>query len=581
MLRDLLHYLNLFSFMSLFIFMQCSFGVFPRTDEIQKTMRLPLVISVTPGDSGAATPLDLKIGQLMTCKVCKSYLTCHCKLNSDNWECSICSNINTISDKHAADVQSKCDSFEVLVQRSEELGPIFVLYVSLEYSESQFVTVKQQFESVLDCMPEGAKCLIFVGSNQCEIEVLVPPRQAPSNPDLNLSTPFSSVFEVDSDIGNTAAIARFASFQSIIGLDLASFFFDSTTFDTAKRAMSQIHVAKNTDGIVKSLRLVGTLANAFGNVPFRFISMLDVISGDPHFFEMMRQATVRVDFLVMQYNSFASSMSKSVPGTIQLVDANHAIEQIRTIMGNNTKYQLFARCRARRASVEWKPRLKPYSESRQQNIFCPICVTDYQAFAIDVNILPNQDEFVFQVTTKFTDVTGPYTNTKLRVFSKLVKTSPNLRDVLASMNPDVVMWYWSEKLMIAERQNAISGLFRAVATIITQCEHVPPTFIHAVLTAPDWDITSDSKHESSLASDLICFSNPSRIHFIPHLNKSQTVCQSPNGVAFTNEEGREEANTLAQSLPVFKGPSTPIPSSFIEDDPARKKKLFDLVAARL
>ena len=124
MLRDLLHYLNLFSFMSLFIFMQCSFGVFPRTDEIQKTMRLPLVISVTPGDSGAATPLDLKIGQLMTCKVCKSYLTCHCKLNSDNWECSICSNINTISDKHAADVQSKCDSFEALVQRSEELGPI-------------------------------------------------------------------------------------------------------------------------------------------------------------------------------------------------------------------------------------------------------------------------------------------------------------------------------------------------------------------------------------------------------------------------------------------------------------------------
>lgn len=544
-------------------------------------MKLPLVISATPVEERGLPVFQHKPSELVTCKVCSAYLTSHCKISGDKWQCSICSNDNTISNKaEMASLQSKYESFELILGKQEEPGPIIVIYLSLGYTDSQFGTVKQQFNTILDCLPDGARTLIFLGSNECEIEILVPPCQLPPDPDLNLSNPFSSTFDISSNCANTAAIAKFASFQECIGLDLATFFFDSTTVDAAKRTVSKINISKNDYATAKSLRIAGTLSNAFGNMPFHFISMVDIITDRANLFQLGERC-VRVDFLVMGYGTPAFSLSKVITGTVQLVDPSHAIEQVQTLMSHKTKYEMFAHLRARRASVEWKRLPKPFYEITRQTLRCPVCVTDYQSFAIDVDILPNQDEFVFQMTTKYTQVEKEYICTKLRVTSKLVKTSSNMGEVVASMNPDVVLWYWSDKFGNADKQEVISALFRSVASIISSCRsEINPAFIRAVLSAADWDITSSSRYLSCLANELILFSNPERAHFVPRFSESGMVCQSVNGVEFANEDAREAANALARELPIFKTPKSPITPSFVTEDQSRKQKLFSIIEGK-
>lgn len=408
--------------------MECSVQVFPRTDALKRELGIPLVVAAAPSRDGVADRLDLQTEELHVCRICRAYLTSHCKVNEGKWECSICGTLNAISSKEVASLQSSA-GYEVVVKSRPEMGPIFAVYLSLHFEN--FEAAKKECAAVLEKLPENGKCLVFLGMDRSPFMILVPPGK-PEHEDAKSLNPFSSSFEVG-EVKRVAAIARFASFEAFIGLDLANFFFDKDTIEAGKEALMQLKPAMERDAVAKSLQLAGTLANVLNGTPMRFIAFLEEIQADPRFFEMLRRFPVRIDFMIAKMTKQALQMQKEIPGTINLISS----ETIETVMRQKTSYQVFCRCRANKAAIEWKPSKNGYAETREQNLFSPICVDD-QSFAFNVNILPNQDRFVFQLTSKFVIAEADRTSVILRVLSNEYKTSESLQEILDSVNKSII-----------------------------------------------------------------------------------------------------------------------------------------------
>ena len=114
--------------------MECSLNIFPQTDAVKRSVDLPILLNVFPGCDSTDGVLHVRPDELETCHVCKSYLTSHCKVLEGKWECSICMNENTLKESEISQLQRTKDIYDVVVKSREELGPIYAVYLSLNFS---------------------------------------------------------------------------------------------------------------------------------------------------------------------------------------------------------------------------------------------------------------------------------------------------------------------------------------------------------------------------------------------------------------------------------------------------------------
>jgi hypothetical protein len=542
--------------------MECSYHLFPKTDSLKQLLQIPCVLAVSPSDPSLTTRLNVRPESLITCRSCNSYLTSHSPISGDKWECSICAAINRISDHDISQQQFASSQFEVILNSEQSIGPLFAIYLSLGFSIESFSVVKSQVSAFLDFLDPHSKCLIFIGTDRAPFAVLVPPIQ--SIPVLPTTKSFQLLHpKLISRYPEIPSIVRFASIESFIGLDLGNFFFTAETFSLAKQGISKLSPGNDSQGFMRCLPLFGTISRALEGLPLRGIAFVHEIYGDLEILEMARRLPLRTDFLVWNLNKKANEIAKVLQGSLTLISSIHYREQARFLARQKTVYQLFGRCRSWRSAAVWKKSYKPFNDPHEQNIFVPVCITDHQAFALEVNTLPNQEFFIFQITAKFVKSQESVTETYLRVMSLRIPTSDSFEQIVRNVQWNCVLWFWSRRTFDKPKEVAVNEILSVASKIVKQCgDAIDPNFVRAISAVPDWLLVSDSLAERSIATDVISFSSPLHQHFLPHLSDNGKICLSLNGIEGNTENC--DLDSLMNDFPIFMPVNPIITPSFLE-----------------
>jgi hypothetical protein len=201
-----------------------------------------------------------------------------------------------------------------------------------------------------------------------------------------------------------------------------------------------------------------------------------------------------------------------------------------------------------------------------------------QSFALELNILPNQASFVIQIASRFVEIEAGHVNSVTRIMSKMIGTSDHFEEVAGHVNWNLVLWFWSRWTLDNEKEKALESLFKATATILKSYgQFVPPDFVKAICSLPDWRLFSESLAEQALARDFISFSRASELPLIPVFDGETQVCLSANGAECSGDES--QAAQSAQRFSVFLPVRRAVTPSFLTCDESRRERIERLISS--
>ena len=464
----------------------------PKSEELKKHIRLPLGIAISPTKAGIAHQINAKQENLCRCKSCQAYLNPHCEVKDGKWACSICSRLNEYVENDISKQQLENENYQVIINKTPDFDEIFCLYISLDFEESEFQRNKLAAVGILRHIPENCPCMIFVGIEDSQFALLVPPQPQKSykltaKGEEVTENEINSCFRIlkkQCNVEETkpiAAFAKFANADAFIGIDLSHFFFWKNSIPAAERAIERLSYAKDPKAVIKSVELTATMGRVLQGTPVRFISMVNSISRVPPILDMIKSMRARLDYVVTYFTKQINDISKQLPGSVFILSSENPGGQGAHIAQQKTSYSLVTRCRAHNCATEWKQLPAYCSEVDDQVLFVPAVTVEEHPFAIDIVPMPNQTKIVFQVTAKYVanDEKKPgCTSFIFRVMSLCLETSTNEEEIVNSINWNCVIWFWSHVVHRMLPSEAISSLMRAAAAMIANIgvEKTPTDF---------------------------------------------------------------------------------------------------------
>lgn len=626
--------------------MEASLEILPKNEELKKIIRVPSILAVTPCQNSIDFSFHSNLKDLSCCHVCHAYLSPYCKINTQeynskngvvsqpiNWECQICGNKNKFGiKKEFNQIQSNNQNYECIYNEINNDPLIYAIYLSTDFNDNKSLIGAKIFCcSILRHMNQDSQCLIFIGSDTAEYSILVPQRD--DDQYKNESTSNTA----------TASLARFSSINSFIGLDLSNFFFNVSNESMAERAIEKLTFSKDQQPALKTYEISMTLSRVLEGRQLRTFSVLCSLGNKNSLplIEEMRQSLLRVDFIVSgdEYTKNTLSLSEEVQGVIHPLSMNNPALQALLLLKQETSYRLLMRCQAKMCAVEWKKMHRPYSEMKDTQLFAPVVINNENnenqnnsnssssAFALELKPLPNQEKIIVQIAARFVKkASGNKTLYVLRVFNRVFNTSDSFDEIVAGINWNVSLWFWSRLLTYKPRSECVAMIFRAAASVLSefkmfknqknkqtqvdiqilknqeqkekQNEETPnnklvsnyQNFLRAVCAFPDLYLVSDDIEDRWIGTELLSLMKPNQLCFVPVEEKigNLNVVFSPNGACFmkksenTDEAGfgekRKDLIEIQKRYPLYipfdilKRP----PGCFLNIDQERLEKLQDL-----
>ncbi|KAH0791437.1 Sec23/Sec24 zinc finger family protein [Histomonas meleagridis] len=525
--------------------MEVTLPLFPKTDDLCKRIKLPILSTVSPVTSFGVQKINCKNDDLSFCHVCHAFLSSNCKHDNEKWECSICGNKNKFINSSVSQEQIKNQNYEIILKSQNDGGIIFGIYLSLGFSQQDFVRAKLSCISILRHLPESSRVIIFLGTDQCPYVLLVPPKDQ-SELDENFVKSDTSHFpHIHIETSKVASIARFASIETMIGIDLSNLFFTNKTISAAERTIEKLTLLSNKMECPSTIEIVGTLSRVLSGTPLHFISIVDQINQSPSFVDMIHSFPVRLDFLVAHYTKTIHQLYPNHQGTIQVISMENPIEQSSQLLLQKTTFQVMTKVRSSRSAVEWHKPLK-HATIEGSIIFSPVCICSEQPFTLEIRTLPNQDFYNFQIVTKYVICEDTKTNFYLRVMNYSFASSTNFDDIVQRINWNCVLWHWSKSILTKVHNEAINSINKM--SEVMQSVYKSETLLNAISLFPDLWITSNDIMKRFIGTELLLYSKPSEIGFIKE-EESKRYVRTPNGTLENNE--KKDVEEEMPLLPIY------------------------------
>ena len=551
-------------------------GLLPQNEEIKKHMKIPIGISISPAKTGIAKQIDAKQEQLLRCSHCSAYLSPFCHIEDGKWICSICSQKNNYVENEISKEQISNNNIQVNLSKTQSYDEVICLYISLDFEEADLKRAKMAAIGFLRHIRKNCPVMIFIGIEGSPFALLVPPKQPTSyklfvynektKENEERSTGFSLPSKLEKSFDNekpVAALVKFASIDSFVGMDLAQFFFTQENVASAERAIDRLVPAKDSKCVLKSIELSGTISNALLGTPCRFISFVNSIQKVPPILEAIKPLAVRLDYVVSYFTKQANETTKQLSGTVYILSTENPGGQGAHIAQQKTVYQLVTRCRAHNCATSWKALPNQYVDVNEQVLFSPILTNDSHPFAVDIFPMPNQQSIAFQVTAKYicndTDQPGN-TSFIFRVLNISYDTSKVEDEIAKKINWNMVLWFWLHIVYGKPPRESLSMIVRAAAAVIAKLgDKVPEDFIRGVCGLKQLWLFSEDNSLRYIAWQVLGQTEIDNINLIPKYieENNRQILLAADGVqekgtvdGMPSNEARDYQQKLAMYLPI-------------------------------
>jgi hypothetical protein len=472
---------------------------------------------------------------LIICRNCNSYLSPRSPIDGSLWKCVFCGCRNAVIDNEIFSAQSNKNSIEILLNAKHEIGLIHIFYFSLSFSDDSLIKAKVFLFALLRNLPADANCLIFLGSDDSQITLLVPSQ------------------------GGNASIARFSSLRGLVGLDLSLFFFTKSTVFEAERTLSKVRKSDNSDPHFKAIQLASALSQFTENVPIRFISIVQQISRKRVDLEPLRQSLVRFDLVVAEFSDRALNLGSDIPGSLVILSVYNPALQARHLLQQTTKFQTIFRYRSGGCSCKVVKPIRPFIDTDADAVFLPVIPTE--EYPVVLEVLPSDKVTVltFQFVTKFIVVEKNERRFLLRIANFSFRTTADISEYIQSVNWNAVLWFWCRKVCEREGIGSLSAILRVAATLLKALgERFEEPALKGVCALPRAQLFAGGPGHRDRAIDLLSLCAPRHLWMVPRVDENlhgRTVCQSVDGIA-EERDVRElapskAARELQMALPVY------------------------------
>ena len=442
-------------------------------------------------------------------------------------------------------------------------------------------------------------CMVFIGVDGSPFALLVPPQQPKSyrlyqyKSNMQQAEPVGTGFSVSDHIEKSytndkpvAALAKFASIESFIGLDLAHFFFTPENISAAERAIDRLVPAKDQKCVIKSVELAGTITRALQGTPCRFVSFVNTIGKVPPILDVIRTLPCRLDYVVTYFTRQCNDTARQLSGSVFVMSTENPGGQGAHIASQKTAYQLVTRCRAHNCAVEWKVLPNQLVDISDQVLFVPVLSNDAHPFALDVSPLPNQKKIAFQLTAKYiiNDTDQPKNTAFIfRILNICLETSKSEEEIAKTVNWNNVLWFWLHVICSRAPREGLSAVIRIAANVIANLgEKVPKSFERGVCALAHLWVFSDDSVLRYIGWQVLGQTEINELNIIPKIveNEGKQILLTINGVqekgtsdGLPSEEARKYQGKLALYLPI----RTELKQYLLNIDPEYKQILDKLV----
>ena len=579
--------------------MEASLPIFPNSEDLKKKARVPSILAFSPFQNQIFGSIDSDLNNLIICPVCHAFFSPLCSFDNENhawWRCQICENKNhfhRINDE-IFNLQKDNSSIECVFKTDDNNPIILMIYLSTNFSSDvEFLQAKIFACSLLRHMDKFSKCIVFIGDDNAQYSALAPP-----------VGPFNK---------NTmrASLVRFSSVNTLIGLDLSSFFFSLENEATAERAIERLQLSSDSNPAMKVNEMTLTFSRVLNGTPLRTFAILKELNGPTDIFQLMRNYLIRTDFIVTNFNKNTLKMCEDIQGSVHLLSSVNPALQALTLLNQETFFKALLKVKAKICAVKWSKLHHPFSiikDNEKTLLFAPACTGFGQSFALEIDPLPNQPKLFFQVTAQFITSVGNKTFSILRIFNYTLDCSDDFKTIIDAINWNCVFWYWS-RLLPYETHNSITVMiFRAVSSVIS--EHLAylkqiygpevarqqyddtNDLIKCVCSFPDFYLADDNQSKRWLGIEIICTLPPNKINFVPKLEQIDNIefISSPNGInnasninklTYETQLGRKVISQIQKKFPFYIPFFSNSPLSFTQIDESRLNKIRELVSSMI
>ena len=543
--------------------METTVSLFPSTRDLKERIRFPLGAAVSPTIFESCDVLPHGQQELHTCRHCGAYLAPNCPVDGDVWQCAFCNVRNKVENSESFQNQANKSSFEVVIGRKTNVYVIYVVYLSLEFEERDFLRAKVFACSLLRNLPENGKCLVLLGLDNPGFAILAPAVVTDENAKLC-----------------SASVVRMKSIRMLVGKDLSSFFFTRENSFMAERTIERLSITKSSNPHTKVGDFAVALSSFVQNLmPIRFIALMNNVGRGSFDFETLRQSLIRLDLVVIESSPNLPTFASDLPGTVEFLSNRNPALQAKHLIEQDTKFQMIFRCHSARCRTEILRAPRPFSDMYESSLFMPVIPT--RDFPIMIELSPASDtkSISLQFVSKFVVVRGTERQFVLRVQSHTFRTTDNEEEYASAVNWNCALWFWLRKVYSMPRSEAASAIFKT-ASSLTKHVSLPDDIVKAICAVPKLDIFNEREERAIRAIDLLLYSSPHQLHVIPHIATNaceRSMCCSLNGIGESRNESEEgpskQARDAQMSLPVYIPVSHTIPHEFLSIDPVSQSIL--------
>jgi hypothetical protein len=523
--------------------MEATVRIFPATKALKSKVRFPLGLAISPTQDGTTVPLDCTPDDLFVCRNCRSYLSPNCPIDGNTWKCAFCGAKNSGSNTDSFTRQASRESYDVILGRKREIALIHVIYLSSDLKGIDFVKAKVFTLGLLRNLPESARCLIFIGSDESECSILLPPKSDSSS----------------------AAIARFSSIRGLVGLDLASFFFTSQNEFIAERAIENLPMETDSDPHRKAADLALALSQFLSNAPIRVISIIREVTRKSIDLESLRQYLVRLDFVVADSTPKARNLAAEIPGTLIFLSNHNPALQAKHLIAQSTKFQLTFHPLSKGCQIQIVEIPRPFTDTNDSELFVPVVPNNEFPVMLEVNPDNNADVLIFQFISRFIVMGLTERFFVLRVSNVSLKTTANLADYIDSVNWNCALWFWVRKILTLNRAEALPAIFRATSLLLAELGNkFDESILRAICALPSSQLIGPDEAKSIRAADLVFLSPPRRLKMGPVIdeaNSANAICQSLFGISEERRVNEQGPSKIARKLQLDLAVYVPIAES--------------------
>jgi hypothetical protein len=421
-------------------------------------------------------------------------------------------------------LSSPRSSIEICLGTKPEIGLIHVLYFSTAFTGP---ASRVFLFGLLRSLPDGARALIFLGSDASDISLLVPSGSA------------------------EAAVVHFPAIGDLVGLDLSKFFFSKANEIEAERTVMKLLTSADSDAHRKTIDIARNLSQLLASVPIRVISIIRAVTRRRVDLEPARQSLVRLDFVVGDLNAESTELAAQIPGLLISLSSQNPALQAKHLIAQSSKFQLIFRIRANGCECRFLKPQRPFTDQEGDTVFVP-CVPVEQ-YPIALEIVPRAGPLLtLQFLSKFIVVRHSERKFMLRIANFSFKATQIFSEYAAAVNWNCALWFWCRKVAGGGRADAVAAIFCAAGSLLKILgEQFEEPVLRAVCALP----TSNLFAGVQSAMDLLLLSCPRQMKMIP---AGRTLCQSVDGVAEERDVRRVGPSRLARELQMRLAAYVPI-----------------------